>query len=107
NLVDAYGAIKNGELWLENCQIEPYPQASINNHEPFRPRKLLMNKLEIRRLKGKVDEKGYTLIPLEVYLKKGKIKIQLGLARGKKHWDKRDSKREKDVARDLERERAD
>ena len=106
-VVDAYGVIKNGELWLENAQIEPYPQANNFNHEPFRTRKLLMNKLEIRRIKGKVEEKGYTLIPLEIYVKRGRIKIQLGLARGKKHWDKRESKRERDVARDLERERAD
>ncbi len=106
-LIDAYGAVKNGELWLENCQIQPYPQANQFNHEPFRPRKMLVSKQELRRLESKLLAKGYTLIPLEIYVKKGIIKVQMGLARGKKDWDKRDSKREKDVERDMARERAD
>jgi SsrA-binding protein len=102
SITDAYGVVKNGEVFLENAQIEPYPQANAFNHEPFRTRKLLMNKLEIRRLRGKLEEKGYTLIPLEIYVKNGRIKVQLGLAKGKKQWDKREATRERDVRREMD-----
>jgi len=103
NLRDGYVRIKAGELWLENVHITPYPFAHYGNHEPLRSRKLLVHKREIRRLTGKVAERGYSLIPLSLYFKKGRAKIQIGLAKGKKAYDKRRALRERQESREIER----
>ncbi|MBW1713325.1 MAG: SsrA-binding protein SmpB [Deltaproteobacteria bacterium] len=103
NLRDGYARIKAGELWLENVHITPYPFAHYGNHEPLRSRKLLVHKREIRRLTGKVAERGYSLIPLSLYFKKGRAKIQIGLAKGKKAYDKRRALRERQESREIER----
>lgn len=102
---DSFAEIsQDGEVWLKNFHISPYFQASIFQHNPDRPKKLLLHKGEIKRLQRKTDEKGYTLVPLEFYLKKGKIKVKLGICKGKKLYDKRADIRERDVNRDLQRE---
>jgi SsrA-binding protein len=101
SLVDAYCAIRKGELWLLQAQINPYPWANQFNHEPRRERKLLAHKQEIRRLATKVREKGYTLIPTEIYLKKGRIKVEVALARGKRQFEKRESKRAAEAQREM------
>lgn len=103
NLVDGYASIRDGEVWLMSVHIGVYSMGNISNHEPVRKRKLLLKKSEIRKLKIKIDEKGYTLIPLRLYFKGGKVKVELGLARGKKSFDKRESIAKKDMKRDLER----
>lgn len=97
HLTDAYAAIKDNELWLFNAHISPYEQANRLNHEPDRPRKLLAHRREIGRLLGKTREKGLTLIPTKIYLKKGRIKCELALAKGKHDRDKRDVLRKKAV----------
>jgi SsrA-binding protein len=99
---DAYAELRHGEVWLVNCKIEPYPWANQFNHEPTRPRKLLLHKQEIHRLAVKMRDTGYTLVPLEIYLKNGKIKIEIALARGKKQYEKRDSKRAQEAQREIE-----
>ena len=101
SLVDAYADIRRGELWLIGAQINPYPWANQFNHEPFRDRKLLAHKQEIKRLATQVREKSYTLVPLEVYLKDGKIKIELALARGRRQYEKRDTKRAEEARREM------
>jgi len=101
NLGDAYADIRDGEVWLRNLHISPYEQAYRMNHEPMRPRKLLLRRREIKRLIGKVAEKGLTLVPVSLYFKRGKAKCELALAKGKKVHDKRASKAEKDVERKL------
>jgi len=103
NLTDAYAAIIEDEVWLINAHISKFDQASFNNHEPLRKRRLLLKKSEIRRLKFKLQEKGFTLIPLKFYFKESKIKVELGLAKGKKLYDKRESIAKKDLNRELER----
>ena len=103
NLRDSYAAIRDGEAWLVNVYIAPYKQASYQNHEPRRERKLLLHSREIKRLTGKLQEKGLTLVPLRLYLKNGRAKIELGLARGKKTYDKRQSLRERDDRRQIAR----
>jgi SsrA-binding protein len=103
NLRDSYGRIENGEVWLWNAHISPYGPASQFGHEPTRTRKLLLHRDEIARLHGKVKEKGLTLIPLRLYFKNGRAKLELGLARGKKQHDKRDSIREREVRREIDR----
>jgi SsrA-binding protein len=103
NLVDSYGKIKNGEVWLVNAHISEYTQGNINNHEPRRERKLLLNKSEIRKLIGKTKEKGLTLVPLRLYFKDGKAKVELALAKGKKVYDKRKDIAKKDFQREQER----
>ena len=105
NLKDSYARIKNGEVFVYQMHIGPYPFAYYNNHEPLRPRKLLLHKREIHRLYGKVNEKGITLIPLRVYFTRGKVKLALGLARGKRAYDKRETIRRRDEQRDLDRAR--
>jgi len=100
---DAYGKIEGGELWLISLNIQPYLFGNIFNHDPDRPRKLLVHKQELKRLKRKVDEKGLTLVPLKFYLKKGRVKVELGVCRGKKLVDKRQSIKQKDMKRDAER----
>ncbi|MHB1685820.1 MAG: SsrA-binding protein SmpB [Ignavibacteriaceae bacterium] len=103
NLVDSYGNLKNGEVWLVGAHISVYEQGNINNHEPTRSRKLLLNKKEIRKLIVKVKEKGFTLIPLRLYFKNGKVKLELALAKGKKVHDKREAIAKKDYERDKAR----
>jgi len=101
NLQDAYARIENGELFLHNMHISPYEQGNRFNHEPKRTRKLLMHKYEIARLFAKVREKGLTLVPLKVYFSRGKAKVEIGLAQGKKLYDKRQATAEKDAKRDI------
>ncbi len=103
NLVDSYGKIKNGEVWLIGAHISEYTQGNINNHEPVRDRKLLLNKSEIRKLIGGTTEKGLTLVPLRLYFKNGKVKVELALAKGKKVYDKRRDIAKKDFEREQER----
>lgn len=103
NLVDSYGLIRNGEVWLIGAHISEYTQGNINNHEPTRQRKLLLNRLEIRKLTTKVNEKGLTLVPLRVYFSGGKVKVELGLAKGKKVYDKREDIKKRDYQRDQSR----
>lgn len=103
NLVDSYATIKEGEVWLIGTHISEYTQGNINNHNPTRERKLLLNKNEIRRLIGKVKEKGLTLIPLRLYFKNGNVKVELALAKGKKVYDKRESIAKRDFERGQER----
>ena len=100
NLVDSYASLKNGEVWLIGAHISEYTQGNINNHLPVRDRKLLLKKSEIRRLIGKVKEKGLTLIPLRLYFKDGKVKVELALAKGKKVYDKRESIAKRDLQRE-------
>lgn len=104
NLGDAYGEIRGGEVWLCKMHIGPYEQGNRENHEPFRRRKLLLNRREIRKLVPRIEEKGLTLVPLSLYFKRGRVKVELGLGRGKKLHDKRDDKARKDVARRIARE---
>jgi len=92
-LKDAYGLVKDGEVWLLNAHIGPYENGNIFNHEPLRTRKLLLHREEIRKLIGKTQQKGLTLIPTRVYFRNGKAKIELALARGKQEWDKRETER--------------
>jgi SsrA-binding protein len=93
NLKDSYGLAKDGELWLLNAHIGPYEHGNMNNHAPLRTRKLLMHKEEIRKLIGKTQQKGLTLIPVRMYFKNGKVKVELALAKGKQLWDKRETER--------------
>ena len=103
NLQDSYALVKNGEVWLLNMHISPYEQANQFNHDPIRTRKLLLNKSEIAKLQVKTNEKGLALVPLKLYFKKGNAKIQLGIAKGKKLHDKRESIKERDVEREMRR----
>lgn len=103
NLKDSYARVERNELFLYNMHISPYEQGNRFNHEPLRIRKLLMHKGEIGRLAGKVKEKGYTLVPLKIYLKRGLIKVELGLGRGKRSYDKRQTIAERDSRREMER----
>jgi SsrA-binding protein len=103
NLRDGYAIVRNGEAWLMNANIAAYKQASYQNHEPRRERKLLLHRREIDRMTGQLHEKGLTLVPLQMYLKNGRAKVQLGLARGKKNYDKRQTLRERDDRRQISR----
>ena len=104
NLQDSFCTIRDGEIFLHNCHISPYEQGNIFNVEPKRTRKILMHKEEIRKLAQKVREKGFTLVPLRLYFNdRGKVKLALALAKGKKTYDKRDDLAEKDAKRDLAR----
>jgi SsrA-binding protein len=103
NLVDSYGLLKDNELWLIGAHISEYTQGNINNHDPIRTRKLLMNRSEIRKLIGKVKVKGLTLVPLRIYFKKGRVKVEIALAKGKKVHDKRETIAKRDFNRDQER----
>lgn len=93
NLKDSYGIVKNNELWLLNAHISPYEHGNIFNHEALRTRKLLVHREEIRKLIGKTQQKGLTLIPLRLYFKNGRVKVELALAKGKQLWDKRETER--------------
>lgn len=103
NLRDSFAVVKEGELWLMNTHIAPYDQATYANHEPRRSRKLLMHRREINRIAGKLQEKGFTLVPLRLYLKNNLAKVELGLGRGKKQYDKRAALREKETRREIDR----
>jgi SsrA-binding protein len=103
NLRDGYVQIRNGEAWLLNVHISPYDFGNRENHEPKRERKLLLHRQEIRRLQSKVAERGWTIVPIRVYLKEGRAKIEIALARGKRLYDKRDSVAERDMDRELRR----
>lgn len=94
----------NGELWIRNLHVNPYKMAGLANHDPDRKKKLLAHRMEIKKLRRQIEEKGFTLIPLDFHLKEGRIKITVGLCKGKKQYDKRDSIKEKDQKRDLDRE---
>ncbi|MBN2384366.1 SsrA-binding protein SmpB [bacterium] len=104
NLNDSYGHINKGEIYLRNCHISPYDHAGYTNHEPLREKKLLLHRREIKRLIGKVNERGFTLVPLKLYFKDGRAKVLLGLARGKKSHDKSKEIKERDLKRDMERD---
>jgi len=104
NLKDSYGRVSNGEVYVHQMHIGPYPFAYYDNHDPLRPRKLLLHKREIKRLFGKINEKGQTLVPLRVYFKKGRAKILLALAKGKRKYDKREAIKRRDEQRIMERE---
>ena len=104
DLRDSFARLKGGELFLENAHIAPYSHGGAFNHEPLRERKILMHREEIRRLAGKVNERGYTIIPLRLYLnERGRIKVELGLARGKAKADRRRDIMERETKRDMER----
>ncbi|HEX8726692.1 MAG TPA: SsrA-binding protein SmpB [Gemmatimonadaceae bacterium] len=103
SLVDAYGIVKNGEVFLLNLHISPYKQGSYNNHEPTRTRKLLLHRRQIRRLIGAVEREGLTLVPLDLYFKHGVAKVTLALGKGKKLHDKRETARARDAEREMAR----
>ena len=103
HLKDSYVILKSGEAFLLNCHISPYSHGNIMNHEPLRTRKLLMHRKEIDRLRGKVEGKGYTLIPLKLYFKDSFVKVEIGLARGKKLFEKRDTIKEREAKREIEK----
>jgi SsrA-binding protein len=103
NLQDAFATLQGGELWLYNMHVSPYEQGNRFNHDPMRPRKLLLHRSQLRKLVGQVEQKGLTLVPLDVHFVHGLAKVNLALVRGKKLHDKRDTLRERAVARDMER----
>jgi SsrA-binding protein len=103
NFKDAYATVRNGEIWLIGCHISPYSHGTDANHDPERDRKLLLHGREIARLNGKVAERGLTIVPLRLYFKKGRAKLEIGLARGKKMHDKRSSLREREERREMDR----
>ena len=101
---DAFAEINNGEVWVKNFHISEYSFSSIFNHDPDRPKKLLLHADEIKRITRRVEEKGCTLIPLDFYLKDGRVKVTLGVCKGKKQYDKRAAIKDRDVQRDIQRE---
>jgi SsrA-binding protein len=103
NFKDAYATVRHGEAWLLGCHISPYSHGTDANHDPERDRKLLLHRREINRLAGKVAERGLTLVPLRIYFKGGRAKLELGLARGKKLHDKRAALREREARREMDR----
>jgi SsrA-binding protein len=103
NLKDSYARVKKNEVYLYGLHVSPYSHASVDSHEPERVRKLLLHKSEIKRLLGKTAERGYSLIPLKLYFSKGIAKVELGLAKGKKEYDKRESIKRKEETRELDR----
>lgn len=102
NLKDSYAAPDNGELFLVQCHISSWTHAHYDNHDPLRRRKLLMRRREIRRLIGKITERGLTVIPTRAYFRNGRLKVELALAKGKRHHDRRDALRERDIERDTQ-----
>jgi len=103
SLREGYAAVERGEAWLKGVHIAPYEHGSYFNPDSRRPRKLLLHRVEINRLRGKLEERGLTLVPLRLYLKGGRAKVELGLARGKKTYDKREAIAERDARRQIER----
>lgn len=104
SLKDSYARMQSGEMFLVNAHISPYSHGNLQNHDPLRERKLLLHKSEIKRLIGKTEEKGLTLIPLKVYFSRGCAKVELALARGKRSHDKRETIRRRDAEREIQRE---
>lgn len=104
NLKDSYAELNDGEVYLKSCHISEYTYGNITNHDPLRSRKLLLNKREIKRLFGKIAERGYTLIPLRIYFKKGFAKVEIAVAKGKRHIDKRETIKKRDQMREIDRE---
>lgn len=103
NLKDSYASIENGEVILNGMHISPYEQGNIFNKEPMRARKLLLHKYEINKLIGSIQQKGLTLVPIQLYFKRGKVKVELGIGKGKKLYDKREDIAEKDAKREIDR----
>ncbi|MBI4683366.1 MAG: SsrA-binding protein SmpB [Nitrospirae bacterium] len=103
NLKDSYAIIKEGEVLLLNCHISPYSHGNLQNHDPLRTRKLLLHRKEIDKLLGKTSQQGLTLVPLRIYFKNGRAKVELGLAKGKRQYEKRESIKEKEAKREIER----
>lgn len=104
SLQDAYADMQQGELYLLNAHIDHYDQGNRNNHDPERPRKLLLHKQEIKRLASKIQERGLTLVPTRLYFTNGKVKVEIGLGKGKKHYDKRQDMKTRTAQREIERE---
>lgn len=104
SLNEAYARVRDGELWLLGMHVPPYKQGSFSNVDPNRPRKLLLHKEQIARLGGRAAEKGLTIVPLRMYFTRGKAKIEIGLAKGKKLWDKREAVTKRDVEREIARQ---
>jgi SsrA-binding protein len=102
SIAEAYAELRRGEAWLLNAKIEPYPFANLANHEPLRPRKLLLHKQELHRLAVRMRDSGLSLVPLELYAKNGKLKIELGLGRGRKKYEKRQAKRAQEAQREID-----
>ncbi len=102
NLRDSFARVRTGEVWLENCHIGPYTHGNLENHEPRRSRKLLLHKREIKKLLGKSTRQGLTLIPLSIYFARGKAKLKIAIAKGKKLYDKREAKKRKVVEREIQ-----
>ena len=103
NLKDAYCTVKDGELWVHGMHISPYEKGNIFNKDPVRTRRLLMHKREIRKLQALVKQDGYTLVPLSVYFKDARVKLEVGLCKGKKNYDKRDAAAKRDADREIDR----
>ena len=103
SLAEAYARVENDEVWLHHLHIPPYEAGNIFNHEPLRPRKLLLHRREVDRLRGRTEQKGYTLVPLRVYFRRGLAKVELALARGKRQYDKRAAIAEREATRRMER----
>ncbi|HUT62666.1 MAG TPA: SsrA-binding protein SmpB [Anaerolineae bacterium] len=102
NFKDSYARVSDGELWLIDMHISPYDKGNIHNHDPLRKRKLLMHSFEIERLRRSTEEKGLTIVPLSIYLKNGKVKVEIGLAKGKHLYDKREDKISRDARREID-----
>jgi SsrA-binding protein len=102
NLKESYARLNNNEIWLVDCHISPYSCGNIQNHDPLRPRKLLLHKKEIQKLADEITRGGLTVIPLSMYLKEGKVKVEIALAKGRKLYDKREKSRKKTLDRDIE-----
>ena len=103
NLKESWAQVRKGEIWVEGMHISPYEQGNIFNRDPLRPKKLLLHRSEIRRLESQVTRQGFTLVPLEMYFKNGRVKAQLGLCKGKQLHDKRDSMAKRDSDREIQR----
>ena len=103
SLKESFGDVRDGEVWLVDCHINPYGHGNVHNHDATRLRKLLLHKSEIRRLIGKVNEKGYALVPLKMYFKGGKVKLEIGLGKGKKMHDRREDLKKRDANLEVER----
>jgi len=103
NLQDAFARFERGEVWLHNVHISPYEQGNQFNHDPVRPRKVLLNRNEIRKLFGQVEQRGLTLVPLDIHFTRGKAKVDLALVKGKQKQDKREDLRQRDAQREMER----
>jgi SsrA-binding protein len=104
NLKDSYASVDGGEVFLHNCHISPYSHGNIMNHDPLRPRKLLLHRKEINKLLGQTQQKGLTLVPLRIYFSpRGQAKVEIALAKGKKHYDRREAIKEREAGREVER----